>query len=117
MIYTLMLGNIFFFSRKNNKAEEDEEETKKNDLLCRFVVDGTGKRLGESVSLDGDIIIIKSKKTYLGVPLKHIEENDKTLLVKGLVDFDKAMELGERWRKGSFRELNQTGEVEGNENE
>jgi hypothetical protein len=117
MIYALLLGNIFFFSRKNNKAEEDEEETKKNDLLCRFVVDGTGKRLGESVSLDGDIMIIKSKKTYLGVPLKHIEEKDKALLVKGLVDFGRAVEMGEKWRKDSFRELNQTDEVEGNENE
>ena len=117
MLYTLMLGNIFFFSKKNNKVEEDEEETKKNDLLCRFVVDGAGKRVGESVSLDGDIMIIKSKKTYLGVPLKHIEEKDKTLLVKGLVDFSKATELGEKWRKESFRELNQTDEVEGNKNE
>ena len=63
MIYTLALGNLFFFSKKNNKVDDDEEETKKNDLLCRFVVDGAGKQLGESIALDGDIIIIKSIKS------------------------------------------------------
>ena len=57
---------------------------------------------------------LKSKKTYLGVPLKHVEDKEKALLVKGLVDFDKAIEMGEKWRKESFHEMNQT---EGKENE
>jgi hypothetical protein len=39
------------------------------------------------------------------VPLKHIEATEKTLMVKGLVDFTKAYELGEKWRKESFREM------------
>jgi hypothetical protein len=109
MICTLVIGNIFFFSKRNNQIDENEEDARKNDLLCRFVVNGAGKKLGESISLDDDIIIIKTKNTYLGVPLKHIEEKDKTLLVKGLVDFSKAKELGEKWRKESFHELAQEG--------
>ena len=99
---------IFFFSRNKNKKKEDieEEENYKKNLTCRFVLDGTGKKIGESVAVDGDILIIKSGKKYLGVPLKHIEEEEKTLLVKGLVEQDKAEILGEKWRQESYSEIN-----------
>jgi len=101
------LGGIFFFTRKKSKKIEDEPDQEHNNLLCRFVTDGAGRKIGESVSLDEDILIIKSGDKFLGVPLKHIEEEGKTILVKGLVDFDKAYEMGEKWRKESFREINQ----------
>ena len=107
------IGGLFFFSKKKrNKKEEDEEEEEsyKNSLLCRFVLDGLGRKIGESVSIDDDILIIQSGSKYMGVPLKHIEEEEKTLLVKGLVDFDKAHEMGEKWRKESFREIDQNEE-------
>ena len=107
------LGGIFFFTRKKSKKIEDEPDQDHNNLLCRFVTDGTGRKIGESVSLDEDILIIKSGDKFLGVPLKHIEEEGKTILVKGLVDFDKAYEMGEKWRKESFREINQKEKSEG----
>lgn len=101
------LVGMFFFSRKKNKKKENvEENPHESKLLCRFVLDGTGRKIGESVAFDDDIIIIKSGSKYLGVPLKHIEEDEKTLLVKGLVDQDKAELMGEKWRQGSFREMN-----------
>lgn len=114
---TLFPGSLLFFLSRKNRKENDEEgeETKRNDLLCRFVLDGTGRKIGESVSMDDDIIIIKSGNKYLGVPLKHIEDKGKTLLVKGLVDFGKAEEMGEQWRRDSFREVDQTDENEGKE--
>ena len=37
--------------------------------------------------------------------VKRIEEEEKTILVKGLVDQDKAELMGERWRKESFSEM------------
>ena len=103
------LGGLFYFTRKIKKREDgaDQDSSK---LLCRFVTDGTGKKLGESISLSDDIIIIKSKGKFLGVPLKHIEENGKSILVKGLIDFDKSYEMGEKWRKESFREIKQKDE-------
>jgi hypothetical protein len=107
------LGGIFFFNRKKSKKIENESDREHNNLLCRFVTDGTGRKIGESVSLYEDIIIIKSGHKFLGVPLKHIEEAGKTILVKGLVDFDKAYELGEKWRKESLCEINQKDESEG----
>ena len=112
MIVLLLTSISSIFSRRNNNLEEiEEEESKKDALLCRFVFDGAGKQMGESISMDGDIIILKSGTTYLGVPIKHIEEDGKKLIVKGLVNLDKAIKMGEKWQKKSFRELEQ------NENE
>jgi len=104
------LGVVFFFSKKKSKHEENEMDHEYDHLLCRFVTDGSGRKIGESVTIYGDIMIIKSGGRFLGVPLKHIEEKGKTVLVKGLVDFDKAYEMGEEWRKESFREINQKDE-------
>jgi len=113
MIFTnnLLLQNIvtnfgiFFFTKKKNKEKEDENDQMDNTLLCRFVTDHSGKKIGESVSIDEDIMIIKSGSRFLGVPLKHIEEQEKNIVVKAIIDFDKAYEMGEKWRKASLSEL------------
>ena len=110
------IGAVFFFSRgrRKKKDEIEEEEAYKNQLLCRFVLDGVGRKVGESVAVDKDILIIKSGSKYLGVPLKHIEEEEKTLLVKGLIDQYKAEMMGEKWRRESFCEIdNSKGEKDG----
>lgn len=102
------IGSVFFFSRNKHKKDIELEkmETYKNDLLCRFVLDGAGRKIGESVAIDNDILIIKSGIKYLGVPLIHIENAGKTLLVKGLIEQDKAELMGEKWRRESFKEIN-----------
>ncbi len=102
------IGSVFFFSRNKRKKEIELEkmETYKNDLLCRFVLDGVGRKIGESVAIDNDILIIKSGIKYLGVPLIHIENAGKTLLVKGLIEQDKAELMGEKWRRESFKKIN-----------
>lgn len=108
IILALELVAGFYFVSKGNQrkiSEVEEENSKKNGLLCRFVLDGLGRKIGESVAIEEDIIIIKSGEKYLGVPLKHIEEQEKTLLVKGLVEQDKAELMGEKWRKESFRDM------------
>ena len=109
----IIVGALFILKKKNNKIEEyEKEESKRNKLLCRFVLDGTGKRIGESVAIDDDIMIIKTGSKYLGVPMKHIEEEEKTLLVKGLVDHSRAEEMGERWRQNSHKEITPPAEGE-----
>lgn len=100
------VSGVFLFSRNKKKREEKEaEEEYKNNLLCRFVLDGAGKKIGESVAVNEDVIIVKSGKKYLGIPLKHIEVAEKTLLVKGLIEQDKAESMGEKWRQESIREI------------
>ena len=104
------IGGLFIFSKNRRKKNEEleAEEAYKSNLLCRFVLDGAGRKVGESVAVDDDILIIKSRSKYLGIPLKHIEEEEKTLLVKGLVEKDKAELLGEKWRQQSFHEIDYT---------
>jgi hypothetical protein len=104
-MFKKIIGYIYFFS-ENKKSIEDNFDFKNNDdLLCRFVLDGLGIKLGESIALSNDIIIVKSKKKFLGIPLKHIQEKDNNLIVRGLVDKDKAIEIGEKWRKTSLNEM------------
>ena len=100
-------GVIFFFSKGRQKKEDksEGEDPYKINLLCRFVLDGAGRKIGESVAKDNDVLIVKSRSKYLGVPIKHIKEDGKTLLVKGLVDRDMAERMGEKWRSESFREI------------
>jgi len=106
IILMLSSGFIFFFSRNKKKEDFEEEENYRKNLICKFVLDGAGRKVGESVAVDDDVLIIKSGKKYLGVPIKHIEEKEKTLLVKGLVEQDKAEIIGEKWRRESYREIN-----------
>ena len=97
---------IFIFSgRKQKRDEIEKEEEYNNNLLCRFVLDGLGKTVGESVAVNEDILIIKSKDKYLGVPLKHIQEKGKILLVKGLIDNSNAELMGEKWKEENFKEI------------
>jgi len=112
MVSTVLLfGMVFYFAGRKIKEESNEVDEEQH-LLCRFVVDGQGRTIGESISLEEDIMIIKSKNTYLGVPMKHIEPQEKTLLVKGLIDYDKAIEMGEQWRKESFKDMQETQPIE-----
>jgi hypothetical protein len=102
------VGRIFFFNKKKESTDMKKNiENIDPAIICKFVIDGTGKKIGESVSIDHDVLIIKSGSQFLGIPLKHIEPVEKTLMVKGLIDFTKAYELGEKWRKESYREMNQ----------
>jgi hypothetical protein len=109
LMFTLVPVCGAFFFRKKEMSTEVKKTTEIPDssMLCKFVVDGTGKKIGESVSIAHDVLIIKSGSQFLGVPLKHVEPAEKTLVVKGLVDFTKAYELGEKWRKESYREMMQ----------
>jgi hypothetical protein len=100
------IGNIFFFNKKKEDTETQKSiENVDPSMTCKFVVDGSGKKIGESVSIDHDVLIIKAGTLFLGVPLKHVESGGKTLMVKGIFDFTKAYELGEKWRKESYREM------------
>jgi hypothetical protein len=106
MFIMVPIGGAFFFWKKEETTEvKKTTETTDSSMLCKFVVDGSGKKIGESVSISHDVLIIKSGSRFLGVPLKHVESVEKTLVVKGLVDFTKAYELGEKWRKESYREM------------
>jgi hypothetical protein len=97
---------LFIFSKhKQRKEDHEKEEEYKFNLLCRFVINGIGKTVGESIAVNNDLLIIKTNDKYLGVPLKHIQDNGKTLLVKGLIDNSNAEFMGKKWREENFKEI------------
>ena len=90
---------MIFNGFRSNKRNRKDQQALKDSLLCKFVFDGMGHPIGESVSIDKDLIIVKADDSFLGIPLKHIESDGNKVIVRGLVDRKNAKILGERWRK------------------
>ncbi len=72
---------------------------KTRSLLSRFVVDKNGNRVGESISVYRDLLIIKRAGDYYAVPLKHVDASGDELRVKGVVQWEKAAEMAEEWKQ------------------
>lgn len=90
------------FKGFQSKQKKPSNETISN-LICKFVFDGLGNPLGESISVEKDLIIVKTDGSFLGIPLKHVESDGKKVIVKGLVDQKNAKLLGERWRRQEMK--------------
>ncbi|OYT58715.1 hypothetical protein B6U81_07375 [Thermoplasmatales archaeon ex4484_30] len=68
-------------------------------LLSRFVVDKEGRRIGESISVYKDLLIIKRNGKFYAIPLKHVEVGKEELHVKGVVQWEIAEKLAKEWKK------------------
>ena len=68
-------------------------------LLSRFVVDKEGRRMGESISVYKDLLIIKRNGKFYAIPLKHVEVGKEELHVKGVVQWEIAEKLAKEWKK------------------
>jgi hypothetical protein len=92
-----LIAILFLKGKRKDLASEKSSDF--DDLLCKFVKNGKGKRIGESIAIDNDLLIIKSGVKYIGIPLTHVKKNGKYLKIKGLINLDKAEELGKKWLK------------------
>jgi len=72
---------------------------KQYSLISKFVVDKKGNRIGETISMEKDLIIIKKEGKYLAIPLKHIEASKDQVRIRGIVEWDNAIKMGEQWKK------------------
>jgi len=79
-------------------GEEDPHEF----LLSRYVVNRQGKKVGESIGVEKNHIILKHGKKFYSVPFEKVQEKGRDLLLNGKVDWTIAGAKGERWRKKSF---------------
>ncbi|HEC82706.1 MAG TPA: hypothetical protein ENI53_02340 [Thermoplasmatales archaeon] len=66
--------------------------------LAKFVVDLEGKRIGESISVFEDMLIIKKEEKFYAIPFKHVELVKDEIHLKGIVQWDKAENLARRWK-------------------
>ncbi|MFO8050284.1 MAG: DUF5749 family beta-barrel protein [Thermoplasmatota archaeon] len=77
----------------------------KDDHLSLHVREKNGKSRGETISFDGNSIIIKDGDDFLKVPFSKLEKKDEHIEVTKKVNWKKAKKEGERWRKDELDPL------------
>ncbi len=70
----------------------------RDELLSRFVVDLDGSRKGETVSTEGDRLVIMESGVFYLVPMSYAVLEGKTIKLKGRVNWKRAKALGDRWK-------------------
>lgn len=83
-----MLLQIFLVKKKDKLS-----------LLSRFVVDKEGRRIGESISVLDDLLVIKKNGKFYAIPLKHVEVRKEELYLRGVIQWDVAEKLAKEWKK------------------
>lgn len=72
-------------------------------LLLRFVTDEQGNRLGETVAVDGDRVVLKVKDGFVAVPADKIKAAGSSLQLDYGVDWTEAKQVGEAWRERAHK--------------
>lgn len=70
----------------------------RDELLSRFVVDLDGSRKGETVSTEGDRLVIMESGVFYLIPMSYAVLEGKIIKLKGRVNWKRAKALGERWK-------------------
>lgn len=106
MLLILNIYNLLFlFQRSSKKDIQQHTYDDVSDMLARFIINSKGEKIGESIAFHDDLLIVKQKENFLGIPLKHISFEGKKLLVKGLIDTEMAKKLGNTWKKSTYKEI------------
>jgi hypothetical protein len=71
---------------------------KKLNYIARFVIDSEGNRIGESISIYKDLLIIRKENEFYAIPFRHIEKKDENIIVKGVIEWGNAKKLAEEWK-------------------
>lgn len=81
---------------------EGEELT---DILSRFVEDKDGEAIGETVGMDGDLVVVKAKGEvkYLALPRIALSAQQDSFRVTGTVDWGEAEAQGQAWKERQHR--------------
>ncbi|MDI6917657.1 MAG: hypothetical protein QMC80_07670 [Thermoplasmatales archaeon] len=80
----------------------EKKEDLSESLIPRFVVNKNGEKIGETIGMDGQRIILKKNGDFYSVPVSVLDEHLGELTIKKNIDWETAKALGERWRKKSF---------------
>ena len=100
-----MCAYLFLFQKSSKKDIQQHTYDDVSDMLARFVINSKGEKIGESIAVYDDLLIVKEKEYFLGIPLKHVSFEGKKLLAKGLIDTKMAKKLGDSWKKSTYKEI------------
>ena len=99
--------------KKKTTPNPQDPEDPRDEYLSRFIRDAKGKDLGESVGVDGDMLIIKDKMDFFKIPMKSATILESHIEIKGKVNWKKARKDGERWRASELDPLYSGDEADG----
>lgn len=80
----------------------EADEIDNTELLSRFVHDAEGSTIGETMTVTEDEVVIKQEDSFLAVDPEQVIEKDGNLRLDPNVDWERAEERGENWRKANF---------------
>lgn len=92
----LATGRKVLAARKPPEAPREADPG--SALVAREVLDEQGQRMGETVRVEGDEVVLKRETGFAVVPRAALREDGARLRV-GDVDWSAAMEKGEAWRR------------------
>lgn len=106
LVFVVIVGLLIRMSMKARRAQEAEAMTSdpsSEKLLLRFVTDEHGKRIGETVAIEGPDFIVKDAKGFLAIPTARLEEKGEGLRLTEPFDESAARSKGEEWRTRSHK--------------
>ncbi|MBN1390838.1 MAG: hypothetical protein JXA22_09395 [Candidatus Thermoplasmatota archaeon] len=87
-------------AKKKAKTQMDFDPLEfKDEYLSRFLKDGEGAVKGETIDLEGDDLVLKNGDDFFRIPISSVTLSDNSLMVTEVIDWERAREMGERWRK------------------
>jgi len=84
-----------FFRKKNQDSPKKESNLDAREYIGKFVKQN-GFDIGESVALDNNRIVVKSKDNYMAIPHDKITANTDFIAVGGF-DMDESLKFGKEW--------------------
>lgn len=83
--------------RKSSKQSVEYTDPR-DELLSLFIRSDGGEVIGESIGVEGEMLVAKSGDRFYLLPLSALRKEGGELLLVGEVDWEKAREEGESWR-------------------
>ncbi|MHC1583463.1 MAG: DUF5749 family beta-barrel protein [Methanosarcinales archaeon] len=84
-----------FFRRKKEKIPD--EKILRSKYSCKYVKKGDGDKIGESIIVRGERLIVKSEERILAIPLEAVERTGEDDLLVKEFDETEAERVGEEW--------------------
>ncbi len=78
------------------------EEIDNAELISRFVLNGQGETVGETVTVTEEQVILKRDGTFFAIEPDTVIEKNGTLLADANIDWEEAEQAGEQWREANM---------------
>ncbi|MBI2077680.1 MAG: hypothetical protein HYT80_04815 [Euryarchaeota archaeon] len=106
LVFAVIVAILIRMSMRARQAEAQQtmsQESPGEKMLLRFVEDEKGTRVGETVAVEADKMIVKAPGGFLAIPVAQLSESGPGLKLTGTFDEAAAKKEGEAWREKSHK--------------